>query len=71
MSNDKLRQDDQPAFVLHTYPYLETSLLVETFTRNFGRVPLVAKAPSDLNPPSGAYCGRSSRCCSAGGVSPN
>ena len=43
MSVDKLRQNDQPAFVLHTYPYLETSLLVETFTRNFGRVPLVAK----------------------------
>ena len=43
MRNDKLRQDAQPAFVLHTYPYLETSLLVETFTRNFGRVPLVAK----------------------------
>ncbi len=43
MSNDKLRQDAQPAFVLHTYPYLETSLLVETFTHNFGRVPLVAK----------------------------
>ena len=38
-----MRQDVQPAFVLHTYPYLETSLLVETFTRNFGRVPLVAK----------------------------
>jgi DNA repair protein RecO (recombination protein O) len=43
VSNDKLRQDAQPAFVLHTYPYLETSLLVETFTHNFGRVPLVAK----------------------------
>lgn len=43
MSVDKLRQDDQPAFVLHTYPYLETSLLVETFTRNFGRVPVVAR----------------------------
>jgi DNA repair protein RecO (recombination protein O) len=40
---EKHRQDAQPAFVLHTYPYLETSLLVETFTRNFGRVPLVAK----------------------------
>lgn len=40
---EKHRQDAQPAFVLHTYPYLETSLVVETFTRNFGRVPLVAK----------------------------
>lgn len=43
MTVDKMRQEVQPAFVLHTYPYLETSLLVETFTRNFGRVPLVAK----------------------------
>jgi DNA repair protein RecO (recombination protein O) len=43
VSVDKLRQDDQPAFVLHTYPYRETSLLVETFTRNFGRVPVVAR----------------------------
>jgi DNA repair protein RecO (recombination protein O) len=40
---DKQRQDAQPAFVLHTYPYRETSLVVETFTRNFGRVPLIAK----------------------------
>tara|TARA_B100000686_G_scaffold309937_1_gene352311 strand:+ start:3053 stop:3772 length:720 start_codon:yes stop_codon:yes gene_type:complete len=43
MTVDQLRQDAQPAFVLHTYPYLETSLLIETFTRNLGRVPLVAK----------------------------
>ena len=43
MTVDKIRQDAQPAFVLHTYPYLETSLLVETFTRNLGRIPLVAK----------------------------
>ena len=40
---EKHRQDAQPAFVLHTYPYLETSLVIETFTLNFGRVPLVAK----------------------------
>jgi DNA repair protein RecO (recombination protein O) len=43
MNADKQRQDAQPAFVLHTYPYLETSLIVETFTRSFGRVPLIAK----------------------------
>lgn len=36
-------QEAQPAFVLHAYPYRETSLVVETFTRSFGRVPLVAK----------------------------
>lgn len=43
MTVDKQRQEAQPAFVLHAYPYRETSLLVETFTRNFGRVPLIAK----------------------------
>ena len=43
MTGDKQRQEAQPAFVLHTYPYRETSLIVEAFTRNFGRVPLIAK----------------------------
>ncbi|MEY4209191.1 MAG: repair protein RecO [Pseudomonadota bacterium] len=34
---------NQPAFVLHSYPYKETSLIVEVFSRDFGRVPLIAK----------------------------
>jgi DNA repair protein RecO (recombination protein O) len=38
-----LRRDDQPAFVLHVYPYRETSLIVEAFTPEFGRVALVAR----------------------------
>ena len=29
--------------MLHTYPYKETSLIVEAFTRNFGRVALLAR----------------------------
>jgi len=29
--------------VLHTYPFKETSLVVEAFTRDFGRIALVAK----------------------------
>jgi len=37
------RQDQQPVFVLHTYPFKETSLVVELFSRNFGRVAAVAK----------------------------
>ena len=37
------RQDSQPAFVLHSYPYRETSLVIESFTRNAGRVALVAR----------------------------
>ncbi len=35
--------DGQPAFVLHTYPYRETSLIVEVFSRDFGRVALLAR----------------------------
>lgn len=37
------RVTSQPAFVLHSYPYKETSLIVEVFTRDHGRVPLIAK----------------------------
>jgi DNA repair protein RecO (recombination protein O) len=37
------RQDHQPGYVLHTYPYRETSLVVETFTRAHGRVAMVAR----------------------------
>jgi DNA repair protein RecO (recombination protein O) len=37
------QQDGEPGYVLHSYPFKETSLVVEAFTRNFGRVGLVAK----------------------------
>jgi len=43
MTADKQQQEAQPAFILHTYPYRETSLVAEVFTRNFGRLPLLAK----------------------------
>src|SRR5574339_196716 len=39
----KRRADHEPGYVLHTYPYMETSLIVEAFTRGFGRVPLLAR----------------------------
>jgi DNA repair protein RecO (recombination protein O) len=39
----KRRADDQPGYVLHTYPYKETSLIVEAFTRRFGRVAMLAR----------------------------
>lgn len=35
--------DGQPAWVLHTYPFRETSLIVEAFTRDFGRIALIAR----------------------------
>ena len=40
---DPVRQDAQPAFVLHSYPFKETSLVVELLTRDFGRIGVVAR----------------------------
>jgi DNA repair protein RecO (recombination protein O) len=37
------RVDHQPAFVLHSYAWRETSLIVETLSRDFGRMALVAR----------------------------
>lgn len=37
------RVDHQPAFLLHSYAWRETSLVIEMFTRDFGRVALVAR----------------------------
>ncbi len=39
----KLRLQDEPAFVLHSYPFRETSLIVEVFSRQHGLLPLVAR----------------------------
>ena len=36
-------RNNEPAFVLHTYPYRETSLIVEALSRHAGRVALVAR----------------------------
>ncbi|MEO8752298.1 MAG: DNA repair protein RecO [Casimicrobiaceae bacterium] len=38
-----VRHDDESAYVLHAYPYRETSLIVEAFTPAHGRVALVAR----------------------------
>ena len=43
MAGAKQRVEQQPAWVLHTYPWRETSLIVEIFARDHGRVALVAK----------------------------
>ncbi|WP_042297314.1 DNA repair protein RecO [Paraburkholderia bannensis] len=37
------RVSEQPAFVLHSYPYRETSLIIDVLSRDHGRVALVAK----------------------------
>src|ERR1700675_5081227 len=43
MKQARERREDQPAFVLHAHPYRETSLIVEAFTADYGRVALVAR----------------------------
>jgi len=43
MQEHKNSLEDETAFVLHSYPFRETSLLVEVFSRQHGRVPLVAR----------------------------
>lgn len=37
------KQSQQPVFILHTYPFKETSLVVEMFSRDLGRIAAVAK----------------------------
>jgi DNA repair protein RecO (recombination protein O) len=37
------RISDEPAFVLHRYDWSESSLILEVFTRHYGRVALVAR----------------------------
>ena len=39
----EIRILDQPGFVLHSWPYKETSLIIDVLTRDHGRVALVAK----------------------------
>lgn len=41
---ERTRQESREAFVLHSYPYRETSLLLEVFTRGFGRMSMVARS---------------------------
>ena len=41
--NTPARQDNQPAYVLHTYAFRESSLVVEAFTRSQGRVAMIAR----------------------------
>ena len=60
----------QPAFVLHSYPYKETSLIIDMFTRDYGRIALVAKGAKrphsklrgvlqTFQPLSGSWSGKS------------
>ena len=37
------RRDAEPAYLLHTYPYRETSLVAEVYSRHQGRVAVIAR----------------------------
>ena len=41
---ERTRQESREAFILHSYPYRETSLLLDVFASGFGRVSMVARA---------------------------
>ncbi|MEW9580886.1 DNA repair protein RecO [Paraburkholderia sp. DGU8] len=42
-ATSEYRIAEQPAFVLHSYPYRETSLIIDVLSRDHGRLALVAK----------------------------
>lgn len=42
-ASQQKKQEPQPAYVLHSYPYRETSLIIEAFTRHHGRIGLLAR----------------------------
>jgi len=43
ISSGRNRQQDEPAFVLHSYPFRETSLILDVFSRRHGRMAMVAR----------------------------
>jgi DNA repair protein RecO (recombination protein O) len=42
-TSGKQRIHDESVFVLHSYPFRETSLIVEVFSRGYGRLAIVAR----------------------------
>jgi DNA repair protein RecO (recombination protein O) len=42
-ADERRRVEGETGYVLHAYPFRETSTIVEVFTRGFGRLPLVAR----------------------------
>jgi len=65
MSRGIPRIQDEPAFVVHRYDWSESSLILETFTRHFGRVALVAKGAKNPALTFAPCCCLCSRCTSA------
>jgi DNA repair protein RecO (recombination protein O) len=42
-SGSKQRIQNEPAFVLHSYPFRETSLILDVFSLHYGRLPVMAR----------------------------
>jgi DNA repair protein RecO (recombination protein O) len=42
-SANRNKHQDEPAFVLHNYPFRETSLILDVFSRSHGRLAIVAR----------------------------
>ena len=40
---NRSKHQDEPAFVLHSYPFRETSLIIEVYSRHHGRLAIVAR----------------------------
>jgi DNA repair protein RecO (recombination protein O) len=51
MSGNNRPNEDEHAFVLHTYPFGDTSLVVEAFSRRHGRIGLLAKGAKRAKSP--------------------
>ena len=45
---EKRRVANEPAFLLHRRPYTESSLLIDLFSRHYGRIVLIAKGARKL-----------------------
>ena len=43
MANALSKQENQNVYILHSYPFKETSLIVELFSEHYGRISVVAK----------------------------
>ena len=41
--SSEARVNNEAGFILHTYPFKETSVVAEVFTRGHGRVALIAR----------------------------
>ena len=43
MTSSNSKKENESVYVIHTYPFKETSLIAELFSKNHGRIPVVAK----------------------------